>query len=31
MTRWMLAAVLAVLIAVALACGTDEPGNKSSD
>ena len=31
MTRWMLAAVLAVLTAVALACGTDEPGNKSSD
>jgi spermidine/putrescine transport system substrate-binding protein len=29
MTRWMLAAALVVVAAIAAACGTDEPGNKS--
>jgi spermidine/putrescine transport system substrate-binding protein len=31
MMRWMPAAALVALIAVALGCGTDEPGNKSSE
>jgi spermidine/putrescine transport system substrate-binding protein len=31
MTRWMLAAALVVLAAIAAACGTDETGDKSKD
>jgi spermidine/putrescine transport system substrate-binding protein len=31
MTRWMLAAALVVLVPVAAACGTDEPGSQAAE